>query len=208
MHFYEDLAELARSAKFGDVIASGRGAISTKNKRPGVRARRGDGTFGEVLPGEAVVRDPGYKVPRGLIATVEIGIEVKILQKAMIKQIDRVTTDLINQANEFRIKSGGGQAIRIGVVGINHAEYTIGYEGARSYRTTGVASYRHPAQEAADARQRLEAKAAPSFEELLFLPFKATNEAPFPFEWVNGPQVEREYAAALVRTSSQYQSRF
>jgi hypothetical protein len=44
-----------------------------------VEARRGDGTFGEIIPGEIAIDDPGYVVARGPIATVEIGVEVKIL---------------------------------------------------------------------------------------------------------------------------------
>ena len=63
----------------------------------GVAARRGDGTFGEIIPGEAPILDQGYLVARGPIATVEIGVEVKILAKATIKQIDRVINDLRNQ---------------------------------------------------------------------------------------------------------------
>ena len=55
--------------------------------------------------------DAGYLVARGPIATVEIGIEVKILAKAMIKQIDRVINDLRNQVVQF--KRGGGNPICI-----------------------------------------------------------------------------------------------
>jgi hypothetical protein len=55
-----------------------------QNKRKGIEARRGDGTFGELILGERAVVDPGYKVARGPVANVEIGVEVKILAKAMI----------------------------------------------------------------------------------------------------------------------------
>ena len=57
-------------------------------------ARRGDATFGEIIPGETPVVEPAIRLTRGPIATVEIGVEVKILAKAMIKQIDRVINDL------------------------------------------------------------------------------------------------------------------
>lgn len=46
--------------------------------------------------------DPGYIVARGPIATVEIGVEVKILAKAMIKQVNRVINDLRDQVSQFR----------------------------------------------------------------------------------------------------------
>jgi hypothetical protein len=55
-------------------------------------------------------------VPRGEIANIEIGVETKILAKAMIKQIDRVLSDLENQARVFR--SRGSNAIAAAVVGI------------------------------------------------------------------------------------------
>lgn len=35
------------------------------------------------------------------MATIEIGVEVKILAKAMIKQIDRVTGDLTKQVGQY-----------------------------------------------------------------------------------------------------------
>jgi hypothetical protein len=97
------------------------------------------------------------------IATIEIGVEVKILQKAMIKQIDRVTTTLIDQALHFR--SRGGQPICVAVVGINQADYTVSFEGEMTWRTDGK-KHKHPIQEAAEAERRLVARAAPHFDEL------------------------------------------
>src|SRR5258707_15221935 len=85
-------------------------------------------------------------VARGPIATVEIGVEVKILAKAMIKQIDRVKNDLRHQVTEFKL--GGGSPICIAVVGINQAESMIGYEGDRPWPTTGKAGFLPPFQEA------------------------------------------------------------
>ena len=93
----------------------------------------------------------------GIVATVEIGVEVKVLAKAMIKQIDRVCGDLIKQVAQFR--KGAGNPICTAFVGVNHAAYTVGYEGDRSYRTDGKGN-RHPIQEAAEAERRLVANAA------------------------------------------------
>ena len=100
------------------------------------------------MPGTPVISDPGFQVARGVVATVEIGAEIKILAKAMIKQIDRVTDDLQKQVPQF--KRGAGDPIVVALVGINHAPYAVGYEGDRAYRTDGKAN-RHPIQEAADA---------------------------------------------------------
>src|SRR5580704_7415167 len=164
MHLYEDIIAINRSPKLIDAAIGRRDRVlNVQNKRRGVTARRGDGTFGEIIPGEAPMIDPGYLVARGPIATVEIGVEVKVLAKAMIKQIDRVINDLRNQVVQF--KRGGGNPICIALVGINEAESTVGYEGDRSFPTTGKAGFLHPSQEASEAERRLRAEAQPEFDE-------------------------------------------
>ncbi len=138
--------------------------------------------------------------------TVEIGIEMKVLLKAMIKQIDRVISDLRNQVVQFR--RGGGNPICIGIVGINQAESVVGYEGERTFPTTGRGGYPHPRQEASEAERRLTAQVAPDFDEFLILRFKATNAEPYLFEWANYNETRLDYAAALARISARYQQRF
>lgn len=101
--------------------------LNVQNRRRGIDARRGDGTFGEIIPGEMPIVDAGYVVARGPIATVEIGAEVKILAKAMIKQIDRVTSDLRHQVTHFQ--RGGAKPICVGIVGVNHASRCVSWEG-------------------------------------------------------------------------------
>jgi len=207
MHLYEDLVTINRSSKLIDAAINRKDRVlNVQNRRRGVAARRGDGTFGEIIPGETPITDSGYLVARGPIATVEIGIEVKILAKAMIKQIDRVINDLRNQVVQF--KRGGGNPICIAVVGINQGESTIGYEGDRPFPTTGKQGFLHPFQEAPEAERRLKAEAAPEFDELLILRFKATNAPPYPFEWVNYNETRLDYGAALSRISARYQQRF
>jgi len=207
MHLYEDLIGLHRSAKLTDAAITRKDRVlNVQNKRRGVTARRGDGTFGEIIPGETGIADPGYLVARGPIATVEIGVEVKILAKAMIKQIDRVINDLRNQVVQFR--RGGGNPICIAVVGINQADSTVGYEGDRPFPTTGKQGFLHPFQEAPEAERRLRAEAAPEFDEFVILRFKATNSPPYPFEWVNYRETQLDYASALSRTGANYQQRF
>jgi hypothetical protein len=205
MHLYEDLAELDRSTKLLPRITARDRITSARNLRQGIKARRGDGTFGEVVPGTTVVTDPGFLVARGLVATVEIGVEMKILAKAMIKQIDRVTGDLQKQVPQF--PRGGGNPICVALVGINHAPYTIGYEGDRAFRTDGKAN-RHPIQEAAGATQRLLRDVAPLYDEFILLHYSATNDEPYSFSWVDFEQTNNDYGAALVRISREYDRRF
>jgi hypothetical protein len=145
-------------------------------------------------------------VARGPIATVEIGVEVKVLAKAMIKQIDRVINDLRNQVVQFR--RGGGNPICVAIIGINHAESTIGYEGDRPFPTTGKQGFLHPYQEAPEAERRLKADAAREFNEFLVLRFKTANVPPYPFEWVNYDETRLDYSAVLSRISATYQQRF
>ena len=96
MHLYEDLYKVAKSRLLTKRIEAQERVLNVQNRRRGIEARRGDGTFGELVPGFTPIQDPGFKV-----ATVEIGIEVKILAKAMIKQIDRVIGDLRKQVEQF-----------------------------------------------------------------------------------------------------------
>jgi hypothetical protein len=123
----------------------------------------------------------------------------------MIKQIDRVKTDLSNQVTEFQRH---GKPICVAVIGINHAEHTVSYEKDRPTPTTGKGGFKHPCQEAPEAERRLLAEVASKFDEFLVLRFKATNEGSFPFEWVNYKATRMDYAAILTRVSATYQQRF
>jgi hypothetical protein len=203
IQFYEDVYNLGRSQKYLTRVNQGLSVLNVQNKRVGVKARRGDGSFGEIVANTPAIADPGYAVKRGPIATIEIGIEVKIIHKAMIKQIDRVITDMKNQVSEF--KSHHGKPITVGIVGINCAATTASFEGpGRVYKTTGKNGYLHPFQEANEAERRMKTLAAPSFDEFLILRYKATNETPFPFVWDNPATANQEYGAILTRTSSRF----
>ena len=76
----------------------------------------------------------------------------------MIKQIDRVINDLRNQVTQLKL--GGGNPICVAVIGSNCADHTVGYEGQRSFPTTGKAGFLHPRQEAPEAERRLRTQAA------------------------------------------------
>jgi len=148
---------------------------------------------------------PGFVVQRGEIATVEIGTEVKILAKAMIKQIDRVISDLTRQVEHFQ--RAGGNPVCIGIVGINHADEYVSHEGDKAWPTDGR-KHKHPIQEAAEAEARLISTAAPAFDEFIVLRFRATNVPPFPFTWLDQHQTELNYGAILTRVLRKYEARF
>jgi hypothetical protein len=201
----EDLYALHRSPKFNSRINDKERVLNVANRLRGIQARRGDGTFGELIPHAIAVDVPGFIVARGPVATVEIGSEVKILAKAMIKQIDRVMTDLQNQRREFQ--TAGGDPITVGIVGINQADRAVSYEGETTWPTDGR-KHKHPIQEAAEAERRLLSRVASEFDEFMILRFRATNEAPYPFEWVNEQQTEMDYGAVLTRVPRKYEVRF
>jgi hypothetical protein len=105
-HLYEDLVALGKSAKLVERVQHHERVVNLKNLMTGKPGRRGDGTFGELVPAAVAVIEKGMLLARGPVATIEIGAETKILPKAMIKQIDRVISDLLNQATQFRRVGG------------------------------------------------------------------------------------------------------
>src|SRR6266550_7390935 len=124
---YEDLVKLNKSKKLTRRVQAHERVVNLANKAIGRPSRRGDGTFGELVPTAVPITEAGLLVARGEVANIEIGAETKILAKAMIKQIDRVIGDLIRQVEEFR--RTGGQPICVGFVGINSAPSYTSYEG-------------------------------------------------------------------------------
>jgi hypothetical protein len=205
MEFYEDLAVLGKSTKLASRIVAHDRVINLKNVAVGRSARRGDGTLGELVPAAVAIVEKGYMVARGPTANIEIGGETKILAKAMIKQIDRVIGDLRRQAEMFRRQ--GGNPICVAFVGINRSDHYTSYERNRSFPTDGK-EYKHPIQEASAAERRVRAEAQSVFDEFLVLKFRATNEAPYPFEWVDYDALSLEYGALLTRVSREYDKRF
>ncbi|MEI7900786.1 MAG: hypothetical protein WCK89_11065 [bacterium] len=202
---YEDLVALGKSVALVQRAEQRECVVNLRNQAIGKKVRRGDGTFGELVPTAVAITASGFLVARGSVANIQIGAETKVLAKAMIKQIDRVIGDLVRQADEF--KKTGGDPITVAFVGINYATSYTSYEGDRAYPTDG-SKEKHPIQEAADACNRIRHNAAPAFDELQLLPFRATNTSPYPFEWVAYDTTRMEYAALLVRVSREYDRRF
>jgi hypothetical protein len=204
-YLFEDLYSLGKSTKLRERVETRSRVLNAQNLTVGIPRRRGDGTFGERVPVAQAIADEGFAVARGPVATIEIGVETKILAKAMIKQIDRVIGDLVRQTEQF--KRRGGQAICVGIVGVNFAPQYTSFEGDRAFPTDGR-KYKHPIQEAEDAILRLREHAAPKFDEFLILSFEASNTEPHPFSWVDERQTQLEYSALLTRLSRLYDLRF
>lgn len=204
-YLYEDLVSLGKSQKLVTRVRARERVLNSQNQTVGKPRRRGDGTFGELVPGAPIFELPEFLVARGAIATTEIGIETKILAKAMIKQIDRVIGDLTRQVAQF--KSGGQHPICVAAVGVNFARQYTGYEGQRPNPTDGK-KHKHPIQEAASTVSRLRERALPQFDEFVLLRFSATNVEPYPFEWIDEKETALEYAATLTRISREYDQRF
>jgi hypothetical protein len=204
-YLYEDLRKLNKSAILSQRIDAKTRVINTTNKTVGIKSRRGDGTFGELVPVAVAMTDAGFLVARGPLSAIEIGAETKILAKAMIKQIDRVISDLKRQVEEFEKNAN---PICIAIAGVNHAVGYTSFEGTRSFPTDGTSRFRHPSQEAAEAIKRLDALARPAFNEFLILKFEATNVEPFPFSWINEHETLLQYSALLTRVSKLYDQRF
>lgn len=209
---FEDLYNLGRSKILVDRIDLGLSVLNIENKRTGVIARRGDGSFGELVPGADSYAVENFTVRRGPIATIEIGAEVKILAKAMIKQIDRVISDLTGQVVHFQSKRG--DPVTVGIVGINRAPKYLSFEGKNQFPTDGK-KYKHPVQEAASAEARLVAKAGPHFDEFLILQFEASNistvdpktgKPVFDFAWVDPKVTSLNYGAVLARVSQRFET--
>jgi len=202
---YEDLYALGKSAKLRERIEARSRVVNARNLTVGIQRRRGDGTFGELVPAATPLRIEGFAIARGPVATIEIGAETKILAKAMIKQIDRVIGDLVRQTEEFR--KTGEQPICTGIVGVNYADEYTSYEGERAFPTDGK-KYKHPRQEADEAISRLQQRAQSHFDEFLILEFVASNVPPYPFSWRDENQTRLEYSALLTRVSRDYDRRF
>ncbi|MDP9253652.1 MAG: hypothetical protein M3O66_01730 [Verrucomicrobiota bacterium] len=202
---YEDLVAINKSTKLLERVQRHERVVNVRNVMTGKPGRRGDGTFGELVPAAVAVIEKGMLVARGPVATIEIGAETKILAKAMQKQIGRVISDLKDQVNHFNRASGN--PICVAFVGINFAERYVSFEKRKRWPTDGK-KYKHPIQEAAQAEQRLNEKARSAFDEFQILRFRATNAKPYPFKWVDLMNTEMEYSALLTRVSREYERRF
>ncbi len=193
-YLYEDLVALGQSAKLRERVKKNEVAGNAGNQIKGKKGRRGDGTFGRIVPGSSLTTAGNLTVPRGLVAHLEIGTEVKIGATKLVAQVDRVINDLRNQARIFRTMNQN--AITVGIVGVNYADSYLGWEKDRSF----VAKV-PPSREAGEFANRIERSVDADYDELIILRFEATNMGPYNFQWLNKTETERLYGSALVRIS-------
>lgn len=139
-----------------------------------------------------------------MVALTHIGAEFKIIATAHLKQIDRVLTDLTGSASSLKEKSQS--AITVGFAAVNYSERWTGIEGTRSFPVERKPQ--RAAQESDETSRRLIEIARPAFDEFVLLRFKATNQEPFPFSWIDERGTAADYGAALVRISNLYEQRF
>jgi len=205
VELYEDMLALSRSAKFVAGVSAGTRVVNAANRTTGIQARRGDGSFGELLPPVQPVALSGYTVRRGPIANIEVGVETKILATAIGKQVQERISSLIEQAQVFRTRNPS--CICVAIVGLNYAPSYLAYEGERTTLTNG-SKYPHPAQQAPAAEAKVRAELRPHYFEVIVLPFRATNQSPLAFAWTNAAGVANEYGAALLRISNEYERQY
>lgn len=201
---YEDLYFAGSSAKIRERVEARASVVNMAGATRGVKARRGDGTFGAVVPGSELTQASGGVVWHGMVALTQIGTEVKILAKSQLKQIDRLIVDLVSSGTSIKEKSA--KAITVGIAAVNFSEKYTGIEGKRRFPVD-----RRPdraIREAEETCRRLDSKAGPAFDEFLLFRFKATNRPPYPFEWLQPAAVMADYRAALVRIAHLYEERF
>jgi hypothetical protein len=209
---FEDLRVRADArdpnSKYSTRVKSATRVVNRKNKSYNISARRGDGLFGEVLHGAKVQLVEGFSVKRGPTVATEIGVEMKIIAKAMLKQIGRVIENLNGQVKEFAIGAGERPPISVAVVALNYASNYTSFESAdRPYVTDGK-KYRHPIQEAPEAKRRLLAQAAPQYDFFLLLEYIATNVPPYLFSWRDPDEQAEVYNALLTRLAIEYEAKF
>ncbi len=196
IEWYEDMYALGSSSPFSKGVAAKTLVVNTRNWIPGKRARRGDGTLGDLVPSVTPNQINGYDVLRGPTATLRIGIEVKIPATAMLRQVDRVISDLNKQARVFEELSR--KAPTGAIVGLNWANDYLSFEGDRT-----TVARKAPSREAGEVRRRIQEQVR-DYDELLFLEFKATNREPYNFAWINSAATRELYAAALLGVSNQF----
>ena len=199
---FDDLVSHHVSDLLVERVRSRREIVTMKGEIYGrKRVRRNDSFSGKPPAGELDIRDiDGSLVCEGVIAEPHIGCEVKILAKAQQKQVDRVVNDL--RGFNARMRRLHARCINVAVIGVNHESEYVSYEGDRQYRD------RLRAKEAEQTEERVH-EIEDDFDEVLVLPFRATNEAPaFPFTWVDEAKTRRDYGAILTRIGSSYDERF
>jgi len=143
-----------------------------------------------------------FAVCEGLVADARVGCEVKIIAKDPLSQVDRVISDLANFAG--RVRRVNSQSVSVAMVGMNLSRaIPSATKVNETYEDKELRGH-----EALAATRKIEEQLREVYDELLILPFEATNIPPLPFAWATTPRVELEYGSALTRIGERYQARF
>jgi hypothetical protein len=196
---FEDLYAHAISRRLNEQAKK---QVVVVNRGGGIRGkliRRNDSVLGRPPAGSVIRMRARWSVPEGEVAEPRIGCEVKILAKSQLKQIDRVISDLENFVS--RMKRLNKRCINVAMVGVNYESDYVGYEGGRRFRHV---LRPHEPQE---VERRLAVLRA-SYDEVVILRFLATNQRPYPFDWLNPDVTDLDYGAILTRVGELYQTRF
>ena len=73
LEFFEDLVDLGKSSKLVSRVLAHDRVVNLKNTTTGKSARRGNGTFGELVPTAIPVVQKSSLIARGPTANVEMG---------------------------------------------------------------------------------------------------------------------------------------
>ena len=166
----------------------------------GKTVRRNDSVYGRPPAAAPTRKVAGFRVAEGPVAEPRLGCEIKILAKSQQKQIDRVINDLDGFAR--RMQRLNKRCINVAIVAVNHESDYEGHEGERTFK------HKLKKGEPEEATGRIRKELGDLYDELLLLPFRATNQAPYPFAWLNSRQADLDYGAALARIGEDYQRRF
>lgn len=197
---FEDLLSHRVSTRYTDHVVNQLGVVNRGGGVHGKAIRRNDSVFGRPPAGVTIGPSPtGFNVPEGPIAEPRMACELKILAKAQQKQVDRVISDLSSFGRKMKALSEN--CINLAIVGVNYESDYVGYEGERPFRD------RLRSREAEIVTAKL-GEVSKDYDEFLILPFKATNQPPFPFVWISPARVDLDYGAALTRVGERYEERF
>jgi hypothetical protein len=199
---FEDLLSHGNSPKLVKAVGDARGVANRGGKIHTPKAiRRNDSVFGHPPAGVKLrAASAGFAVMEGPVAEPLVGCEVKIFAKSQLKQLDRVINDLEGFAK--RMKSLNKRCINVAVVGVNHESDYVGYEGKMQWR------HMLREEEPKTVGRRVREALIDLYDELLILPFEATNQPPYPFAWGNAKKSDLDYGASLTRIGVLYQRRF
>src|SRR5574341_1276501 len=175
---FEDLFMHQVSEIYQDHVRRAMGVVNSGGRIQTPRAiRRNDSVFGKPPAGANLnLPEKGFSIREGPVAEPRIGCEVKILAKSQQKQIDRVISDLDNFG--LRMKSLSPKCINVAIVGVNEESDYVGHEGRRAFKHK--LRSQEPLQVIAKVREHL----LDRYDELLVMRFRATNQTPYPFDWV------------------------